>query len=54
MLLLSLFVYSGRPLSRPHYDGKFFLGLHRDLGYAALLLLALSSRTSTNCTAIAT
>ncbi|MNF92802.1 hypothetical protein D3C84_754560 [compost metagenome] len=40
VLLLLLFVYSGRPLSSPHYDGKFFLGLHRDLGYVTLLLLA--------------
>ncbi|MCY1286304.1 hypothetical protein D9M68_381350 [compost metagenome] len=41
VLLLLLFVYSGRPMSRPHYDGKFFMVLHRDLGYAALLLLTL-------------
>lgn len=41
VLLLLLFVYSGRPLSRPHYDGKFFMVLHRDLGYAAVSLLAL-------------
>ncbi|MCY1425695.1 Ferric reductase like transmembrane component [compost metagenome] len=41
VLLLLLFVYSGRPLSRPYYDGKFFMTLHRDLGYAAVVLLAL-------------
>lgn len=39
VILLLLFVYSGRPLSRPYFDGKFFMVLHRDLGYAALVLL---------------
>lgn len=41
LLLALLFLYSGRPLSQPYYDGKFFMTLHRDLGYAATLLLAL-------------
>ncbi|NUT78014.1 ferric reductase like transmembrane component [Pseudomonas sp. C1C7] len=41
ILLAALFIYSGRPLSEPYYDGKFFMNLHRDLGYAATLLLAL-------------
>jgi hypothetical protein len=40
VLLAMLFIYSGRPLSEPYYDGKFFMNLHRDLGYAATLLLA--------------
>ncbi|WP_271407524.1 ferric reductase-like transmembrane domain-containing protein [Pseudomonas sp. Q1-7] len=41
LLLMLLFVYSGRPLARPHYDGKFFMNLHRDLSYVALVLLLL-------------
>lgn len=41
LLLAALFFYSGRPLSQPFYDGKFFMNLHRDLSYAAALLLAL-------------
>lgn len=41
ILLLLLFYLNGRPLQRPHYDGKFFHALHRDLGYAAIALLAL-------------
>lgn len=40
LLLALLFIYSGRPLSQPYYDGKFFMNLHRNLGYAATLLLA--------------
>ncbi|TDF80237.1 ferric reductase-like transmembrane domain-containing protein [Pseudomonas sp. H9] len=40
LLLVSLFLYSGRPQARPYYDGKFFMNLHRDLGFAATLLLA--------------
>ncbi|MGE8066372.1 ferric reductase-like transmembrane domain-containing protein [Pseudomonas sp. NPDC089569] len=39
LLMALLFVFSGRPLSQPYYDGKFFMNLHRDLGYAATLLL---------------
>ncbi|MDH4567169.1 ferric reductase like transmembrane component [Pseudomonas sp. BN414] len=41
VILLLLFAYSGRPMSRPYFDGKFFMVLHRDLGYAALFLLLL-------------
>ncbi|AYF90007.1 MULTISPECIES: ferric reductase-like transmembrane domain-containing protein [unclassified Pseudomonas] len=41
VILLLLFVYCGRPMSRPYFDGKFFMVLHRDLGYAVLILLAL-------------
>lgn len=40
LLLVLLFIYAGRPLSLPYYDGKFFMNLHRDLGFAAALLLA--------------
>lgn len=39
LLLISLFIYSGRPLAEPYYDGKFFMNLHRDLSFAAALLL---------------
>lgn len=38
-LLGLLFVIGGRPLPRPLYEGKFFLRLHRDLGFAAIALL---------------
>lgn len=41
LLTLTLFVYDGRPLAKPNYDGKFFMNLHRDLSYAAIALLAL-------------
>lgn len=34
-----LFVIGGRPQRRPLYEGKFFLRLHRDLGFAAVALL---------------
>lgn len=34
-----LFVMGGRPQPRPRYEGKFFLRLHRDLGFAAVALL---------------
>ncbi|MBM7062801.1 ferric reductase-like transmembrane domain-containing protein [Pseudomonas sp. UL073] len=40
LLMLLLFVLTGRPLRRPHHDGKFFQVLHRDLGFAAIVLLA--------------
>lgn len=39
VLMLTLFIYSGRPLALPYFDGKFFMNLHRDLGFAATLLL---------------
>lgn len=38
-LLGLLFVIGGRPQPRPLYEGKFFLRLHRDLGFAAVALL---------------
>lgn len=38
-LLGLLFVIAGRPQPRPLYEGKFFLRLHRDLGFAAVALL---------------
>lgn len=38
-LLGLLFVIGGRPQPRPLYEGKFFLRLHRDLGFAAIALL---------------
>ena len=38
VFMLILFIYSGRPLAKPYYDGKFFMNLHRDLGYAATAL----------------
>ncbi|MCP1626826.1 ferric reductase-like transmembrane domain-containing protein [Pseudomonas nitroreducens] len=38
-LLGLLFVIGGRPQPRPLYEGKFFLRLHRDLGFAAVTLL---------------
>ncbi|MFJ4396722.1 ferric reductase-like transmembrane domain-containing protein [Pseudomonas sp. NPDC089396] len=38
VFMLILFIYSGRPLGKPYYDGKFFMNLHRDLGYAATAL----------------
>lgn len=41
LIMLLLFVLTGRPLLRPNHDGKFFQVLHRDLGYAAIALLAL-------------
>lgn len=40
-LLLLLFFYSGRPLTRPYYDGKFFMVLHRDIGFVAAMLVGL-------------
>ncbi len=36
-----LFIYSGRPLSKPHYDGKFFMNLHRNLGFVVIVLLGI-------------
>lgn len=39
LLLAALFIYRGRPLAQPYYDGKFFMNLHRDLSFAAALLL---------------
>lgn len=41
VLFLLLFAYTGRPLAQPRYDGKFFMVLHRDLGFVAALMLAL-------------
>lgn len=38
-LLGLLFIIGGRPQPRPLYEGKFFLRLHRDLGFAAIALL---------------
>lgn len=38
-LLGLLFVIGGRPQPRPFYEGKFFLRLHRDLGFAVIALL---------------
>lgn len=38
-LLGLLFVIAGRPQPRPLYEGKFFLRLHRDLGFATVALL---------------
>ncbi|WP_374438895.1 ferric reductase-like transmembrane domain-containing protein [Pseudomonas panipatensis] len=39
-LFLLLFGYTGRPLAQPRHDGKFFMVLHRDLSFAAAVLLA--------------
>ncbi|MCY1392816.1 hypothetical protein D9M71_76970 [compost metagenome] len=41
IILLLLFVYHGRPLLRPFFDGKFFMVLHRDLGYLVVIFLLL-------------
>lgn len=38
-LLGLLFIIGGRPQPRPLYEGKFFLRLHRDLGFVAIALL---------------
>ncbi len=35
-----LFVYRGRARAFPAYSGRFFANLHRDLGYIALLMVA--------------
>ena len=35
---LLLFVYRGRPRQFPPFGGRFFAGMHRHLGYIALLL----------------
>ncbi|SFT87122.1 ferric reductase-like transmembrane domain-containing protein [Pseudomonas marincola] len=40
VLFLLLFAYTGRPLAQPRHDGKFFMALHRDLGFVAALMLA--------------
>ncbi|MNF40629.1 hypothetical protein D3C84_216350 [compost metagenome] len=39
IILLLLFLYHGRPLPQPFFDGKFFMLLHRNMGYLALLFL---------------
>lgn len=39
VLFLVLFAYTGRPLKQPRNDGKFFMVLHRDLGFVALIML---------------
>lgn len=41
MTTLLLFAYSGRPMPKPCYDGKFFMNLHRNLGYAVVVLLGI-------------
>ncbi|HIE1843219.1 ferric reductase-like transmembrane domain-containing protein [Pseudomonas aeruginosa] len=40
-LLLMLFIFTGRPLASPFYEGKFFMHLHRDLGFGIGLLIGL-------------
>lgn len=40
-IFLLLFIYTGLPKPTPHYEGKFFLRLHRDLGWGSAVLLAL-------------
>lgn len=39
VLFLLLFAYTGQPLKQPRHDGKFFMVLHRDLGFVALIML---------------
>ena len=41
LLIILLFVYRGQMLPGVPLSGRFFVDLHRDLGYAALLLSAL-------------
>lgn len=40
-LLLMVFIFTGRPLESPFYEGKFFMSLHRDLGFGIGLLIGL-------------
>ena len=40
-LLILLFLYRGQPQPVPAFNGRFFINLHRDLGYLALIFTAI-------------